>query len=260
MMDYTLNREKFTKKWRGREFNEAVKQMDDFITNPIVCIAHLLIGHSYHKLLLCLLKTIFKLQKFKSNAYAKPPGGKIRIKTEHSVEKNLNIKSEQNVDQIRQQTENATKCDASESYVQEKKRLLDTLTHLKSENQKLTFELKKKSEECAKLAQKHADCKNVIANLVHQKQSLSAQLEQLKTTAGQNNSHENITNDSNPNSSESDVYEVEQILDDKKIKNVRYFLVRWKGFSKKDDTWERKSNLMCPDILEEYEAKKREMS
>lgn len=38
MMDYIQNRDKFTKKWRGFAFNEAVKEMDEFISNPIVCI------------------------------------------------------------------------------------------------------------------------------------------------------------------------------------------------------------------------------
>lgn len=36
-MDYTPNREKFIKKWRGPAFEEAVGQMDEFISNPTVC-------------------------------------------------------------------------------------------------------------------------------------------------------------------------------------------------------------------------------
>lgn len=36
--DYTQNREKFVKKGRGEAFREAVKRIDEFISNPIVCI------------------------------------------------------------------------------------------------------------------------------------------------------------------------------------------------------------------------------
>lgn len=233
----------------------------------------------------------FLSQKFTSNAYAKPIRGKIKIKTEHSVRQNLHIKSEKYADQNRTQTRNSKKDDVSESFVQEKNRLLDTLTNLKSENQRLTFDLKKKSNECttlkrknenlaqktatmmtkinglnsdlsqakSDLVQKNAEHKHHITNLAHQKQLLSAQLEQLKTSIGPNNHHENINNDSNhsnQNSIDNDEYEVEQLLDDKMKRNVRYYLVHWKGYSSEHDTWERVTNLNCPEILEQYEATK----
>lgn len=229
----------------------------------------------------------FQFQKFKSNAYAKPLKGKIKIKSENSVRSNLGIKIEKNVNQNRRQA----KTDESASFVQEKNKLLDTLTSLKRENQKLTFDLKKKSDECitlkreneklaqntsimmtkmnglksdlsqakSELVQKTAEHKHHIANLVHQKKILSAQMEQLKSSIGQNNGHENINNDcgaSNQNNSHNNYYEVERLLDDKIKGNVRYYLVRWKGYSAKHDTWESERSLKCPKILKQYLAKK----
>ena len=35
----------------------------------------------------------------------------------------------------------------------------------------------------------------------------------------------------------------------------REFLIHWKGFSHKDDTWEPEKNLNCPDLIEKFMAK-----
>lgn len=197
----------------------------------------------------------------------------------------MGIKKEKNVSPNQQRKENSKKIDASATFAQEKKKLLDSLTNLKKENQKLTFDFKKKSDECvtlkrenanlvqnashmmtksnrleadlskakSELTQKNAEHKHHIANLNQQKQSLSAQLEQLKISIGQNNSHKNDCNERAQSNSDSNVYEVEQLLDDK---IVRLYLVRWKGYSAKDDTWERESDLACPKLLKQYRAKK----
>lgn len=33
------------------------------------------------------------------------------------------------------------------------------------------------------------------------------------------------------------------------------FLIRWKGYTSEDDTWEEEENLNCPDVIEEYLAR-----
>jgi len=40
-----------------------------------------------------------------------------------------------------------------------------------------------------------------------------------------------------------------------KKNGVREFLIHWKGFSHKDDTWEPEKNLSCPDLIEKFMAK-----
>lgn len=51
-------------------------------------------------------------------------------------------------------------------------------------------------------------------------------------------------------------YEVDRIIEVyfKKDKS-REFLIRWKGFSAKEDTWEPEKNLNCPDLIEKFMEK-----
>ena len=51
-------------------------------------------------------------------------------------------------------------------------------------------------------------------------------------------------------------WEVERILNKKKIRGVEKYLVRWKGFTAERDTWERKENLKnAGEALEEFEGR-----
>merc|ERR1712061_948903 len=52
-------------------------------------------------------------------------------------------------------------------------------------------------------------------------------------------------------------YEVDRIVDDRVEENEKQYLIRWKGFSAEDDTWEPVTNLDCPEIIEGYEEAKR---
>lgn len=53
-------------------------------------------------------------------------------------------------------------------------------------------------------------------------------------------------------------YEVQKIIDDEMRGSKKYYRIRWKGWSAKDDTWEPKSSLSCPDIIKAYENSKEE--
>lgn len=52
-------------------------------------------------------------------------------------------------------------------------------------------------------------------------------------------------------------YEVDRIVDDRVEDNEKQYLIRWKGFTAEDDTWEPVTNLDCPEIIEGYEENKR---
>ncbi|XP_030765551.1 chromobox protein homolog 1-like [Sitophilus oryzae] len=73
------------------------------------------------------------------------------------------------------------------------------------------------------------------------------------------------SNDADPlgEDGEDAEYEVEAILDEKMIRGVRHFLIRWKGYTDESDTWEPEKTLDCADLIKEYtkrqkkEAKKK---
>ena len=49
-------------------------------------------------------------------------------------------------------------------------------------------------------------------------------------------------------------WEVEKILNKKKIRGVEKYLIRWKGFTAEGDTWERRENLRnVEELIEEFE-------
>ncbi|XP_037046262.1 uncharacterized protein LOC119081437 [Bradysia coprophila] len=55
-------------------------------------------------------------------------------------------------------------------------------------------------------------------------------------------------------SSNSDVeWEVEQIVGVKKVKGEsRQYLIRWKGYGEKHDSWESEEQLNCPDLIKKF--------
>ena len=49
-------------------------------------------------------------------------------------------------------------------------------------------------------------------------------------------------------------WEVEKILNKKKIKEIEKYLIRWKGFTVEGDTWERRENLKnAEELIEDFE-------
>ncbi|CAH0761202.1 unnamed protein product [Diatraea saccharalis] len=47
-------------------------------------------------------------------------------------------------------------------------------------------------------------------------------------------------------------YEVEKIIDSKRIKGKLHYLIRWKGYSADSDTWEPENTLSCPELINKF--------
>lgn len=48
--------------------------------------------------------------------------------------------------------------------------------------------------------------------------------------------------------------QVQSIVDHRYVGKKLEYKIRWKGYTAKDDTWEAKNSLNCPDIIKKYEA------
>lgn len=208
---------------------------------------------------------------------------KVQVKTERDIEQQLGIK----VEPI-PTTQAATIVTSNAKNLYQgspSKPLIDKLLDLQKENQRYVLELKKKDIEHAevllkkqqtedqlnekvrtlsaeldelqselsnaktKLTEQEAKSTQTISDLYRKNQMLDARLKQLENgTRLQktfNEKNESVKSDEN-------VFEVEKLIGHKKKNGCMFFLVRWQNFSPEYDSWERESNLMCPEILKEY--------
>lgn len=207
----------------------------------------------------------------------------MKIKTEKDIEKQLGIKTERGCSNTsrNENVSNEKLIPSPGSWVQEKKSLIDKIASLKSETPIVVRNLNEKSAELSllnvakqtlenRLKEKDfvfsaqldemtsklttikeidRESKRSIYDLKRQNQLLIAQNKQFHNALAQNG-------DTNTNSDDSNLYEVENLLAHKTV-SEKHYLIRWKGFNSAHDTWERESNLSCPGILKKYKQKEK---
>ncbi|XP_017776559.1 PREDICTED: chromodomain-helicase-DNA-binding protein 1 [Nicrophorus vespilloides] len=84
-----------------------------------------------------------------------------------------------------------------------------------------------------------------------------------RTSAAKKSKAKNVVSeggsDDDDKKEESD-YEVEAIVNERRVRKSRQYLIRWKGYGSEHDTWEPETTLNCPEILQKYkEDKKKKM-
>ncbi|XP_055308276.1 uncharacterized protein LOC129572357 [Sitodiplosis mosellana] len=199
---------------------------------------------------------------------------KIKIKTEHDIEKRLGIKVE-NHQTTNNSADNLAEASSHSSWVQEKKSLIDSITALKSENQIFTRNLHEKDTQ---LSSVNASNKALETRLTEQQLEFSKKIDDLKSqllkAVNKDEANQKCITDlkrehsllisqnkqfqtglaqveNETDSDDSEIYEVESLLDDKSI-TERHYLVHWKGYDSSHDSWERESNLSCAALLKKY--------
>lgn len=164
----------------------------------------------------------------------------------------------------------------------EKSSLIGEYLVLKKQYQELFFKYKVTSDENANLKKQIVNLQNenkelnseidenkktIDVSLLQENKSLVAKISQMNRLSSPNIIQQSVKIHSTPfkesRSKKSTatksfpVYEVDALIKHRSTARTREFLVRWKGFKPKDDTWVKEANLLCPQILEKYKKQHR---
>jgi len=114
--------------------------------------------------------------------------------------------------------------------------------------------------------EKDLNCPNLIEEyLIEEKEkeremkspkTVSAKTDKSKKSRISKRQTENDEQNDKDDKETSKEFEVEKIIEVRFKKNgTKEFLIRWKGFSTSDDTWEPEKNLSCPELIAKFMQK-----
>lgn len=132
----------------------------------------------------------------------------------------------------------------------------EELRRERRQNSTLSDELGKLRIEIGSVNKRQAEKDKEIDNLRRENKVLKARVNQLQTGPAENKKNKTAANRSNGKNetmlNRNEEYEVEDLLNDEIRKGKRFFLVKWKGYDRKHNTWEQQSNLNCKKVLKTY--------
>ena len=53
------------------------------------------------------------------------------------------------------------------------------------------------------------------------------------------------------------MYQIDKIVKDKMIDGVKHYLIKWSGYSNKENTWEPYTTITDKKLIQKYERKKK---
>lgn len=172
--DYAEHREKMLKKGRGAPFNNAVKQMEEYMSNRVVRFFYFIIQFFQWSEFFI----FYSLQMYRNNACPtiENCNNKVQVKTERDIEQQLGIKVEpipttQAATMVTSNAKNLYQGSPS-------KPLIDKLLDLQKENQRHVLELKKKDIEHAEVLLKKQQTEGQLNEKLR---TLSAELDELQS-------------------------------------------------------------------------------
>ncbi|XP_011697020.1 PREDICTED: probable chromo domain-containing protein LHP1 [Wasmannia auropunctata] len=106
--------------------------------------------------------------------------------------------------------------------------------------------------------EKDLNCPELIEDFLEKEKEKEIKMTKTdKSKKSKNTSKKQAENDEqNSNDKETKEFEVERIIEVRFKKNgMKEFLIRWKGFSATDDTWEPEKNLNCAELISKFMQK-----
>merc|ERR1711890_113210 len=59
--------------------------------------------------------------------------------------------------------------------------------------------------------------------------------------------------------SSEEIYDIEEIVESRFKAGKKEYLIKWKGYGPEENTWEVEENILSPEIIKEFEDKKKKL-